>query len=51
LYNQGRETRAQVAQRDGRCFLPGNIQGQVDGALSNLMEFKMALLMAGGWTR
>jgi len=29
FYNQGCETLAQVAQRGGRCPIPGNIQGQV----------------------
>jgi len=28
-YDEGGETLAQVAQRDGRCPIPGNIQGQV----------------------
>jgi len=27
--NESGETLAQVAQRSGRCLLPGNIQGQV----------------------
>ena len=29
FYNEGGETLAQVAQRGGRCPIPGNIQGQV----------------------
>jgi len=29
FYSEGGETLAQVAQRDGRCPIPGNIQGQV----------------------
>jgi len=29
LYNEGGETLEQVAQRAGRCPIPGNIQGQV----------------------
>jgi len=28
FYNEGGETIEQVAQRDGRCPIPGNIQGQ-----------------------
>jgi len=28
LYDEGGETLAQVAQRGGRCPIPGNIQGQ-----------------------
>jgi len=27
--DEGGETLAQVAQRDGRCPIPGNIQGQI----------------------
>jgi len=33
--------------RDGRCPIPGNIQGQVDGVLSNLLQWKVSLLAAG----
>ena len=29
IYDEGGETLAQVAQRGGRCPIPGNIQGQV----------------------
>jgi len=29
FYNQGSETLEQVAQRGGKCPIPGNIQGQV----------------------
>jgi len=29
FYNEGGETLSQVAQRGGRCPIPGNIQGQV----------------------
>jgi len=29
FYDEGGETLAQVAQRDCRCPIPGNIQGQV----------------------
>ena len=29
FYNEGGETLEQVAQRGGRCPMPGNIQGQV----------------------
>ena len=29
FYDEGGETLAQVAQRGGRCPIPGNIQGQV----------------------
>ena len=29
FYNEGGEALAQVAQRGGRCPIPGNIQGQV----------------------
>ncbi|KAK4825433.1 hypothetical protein QYF61_027374 [Mycteria americana] len=47
---EGRFRLEQVAQRGGRCPLPGNIQGQVrlNGALSNLIYLKMSLLIAGG---
>lgn len=38
----------QVAQRAGRCPIPGNIQGQVDGALSNLIQLQMSLFIALG---
>jgi len=29
FYNEDGDTLAQVAQRGGRCLVPGNIQGQV----------------------
>ena len=29
FYSEGGETVAQVAQRGGRCPIPGNVQGQV----------------------
>ena len=29
FYNEGGETLEQAAQRDGRCPIPGNIQGQI----------------------
>jgi len=29
FYTEGGETLAQVAQRDGRCHIPGNVQSQV----------------------
>jgi len=29
FYNEGGETLQQVAQRGGRCSIPGNIQGHV----------------------
>jgi len=29
FYSEGGETLAEVAQRGGRCPIPGNIQGQV----------------------
>ena len=29
VYNEGGETPAQVAQKGGRCPIPGNIPGQV----------------------
>jgi len=31
------ETLAQVAQRGGRCPIPGNIHARLDRALSNLI--------------
>ena len=37
FYDEGGETLKQVAQRGGRCPIPGNIQGQV-GRGSNLVE-------------
>jgi len=41
----------QVAQRGGRCPIPGNIQAQVGRALSTLIQLKLSLLAAGwvGW--
>lgn len=40
---------AQVAQRGG-SLISRNIQG-LDEALSDLIQLKMSLLMARGWTR
>ena len=37
FYNEGGETLEQVAQRGGRCPIPGNIVGQV-GRGSDLVE-------------
>jgi len=51
FYSEGGETLAQVTQRGGQCPIPGNIQGQSGRALSNLVWWKMLLLMAEGWTR
>jgi len=35
FYSEGDETLGQVAQRGGRCPVPGNIQVRLDRALSN----------------
>ena len=48
FYNEGGETLAQVAQRGGGCSTPGNIQDLVGRSLSNLVQLKMSLLIAGG---
>ena len=37
LYNEGGETREQVAQRQDRCSIPGLFKVKSDGALSNLI--------------
>jgi len=42
---------AQVAQRGGRCRSLETFQARLDGALSNLIQVKMSLPMAGGGTR
>ena len=49
LYCEGGETLAQAAQRGARWPIPGNIQGQAGRALSNLIQLKVSLPMAGGW--
>lgn len=41
---------AVVMQRGGEFPIPGNIQGQVGQALSNLVRLKVSLLLAAGWT-
>lgn len=37
FFNEGEEALEQVAQRDGRCPIPGNIQVRLDRTLSNSM--------------
>jgi len=37
FYNEGGETLAQVAQRDGRCSTLETFKVRLDGALSNLI--------------
>ena len=34
FYNKGGEALAQIAQRDGGCPIPRDIQGQTDGAVN-----------------
>lgn len=51
LYNEDGRTLEQVSQRGGRCPVNGNTQGQVGGALNDLIWLKMSLHTAGGWTR
>jgi len=48
IYAEGGETLAQLAQRGGRCPVPGTIKAKLDGALSTLMWLKMSLLWQGG---
>ena len=40
---------AQVAQRGGRCLTLETLKARLDGALSNLIQLKMSLLIVGGW--
>lgn len=50
-YNEGSKTLEHTAQRGGKWFIPGNIQGQ-DGTLSNLILLKMKQgLISGDWTK
>jgi len=37
FYDEGGETLEHIVWRGGRCPIPGNIQGQVVGALGNLI--------------
>lgn len=46
FHNESVETLTKVAQSGGGCPISGNIQG-----LRNLVQLKMSLLIAGGWTR
>ena len=48
FYAEGGEALAQAAQRGARWPIPGNIQGQAGRALSNLIQLKVSLPMAGG---
>jgi len=47
FYTEGGETLEWVAQRGGRCPIPGNIQGQA--GQRSLIQLEMSLLTAGGW--
>jgi len=49
LYIEDGETLAQVAQRGGRCPVPGNVQGQVGRGSEQPDGVKMSRLTAGGW--
>ena len=48
LHHEGGEALAQVAQRSCGCPLPGSVKARLDGALSNLVWWKMSLPMAAG---
>jgi len=53
VYIEGGETLAWVAQRGGRCSIPGNIQGQAGWGFEQpgLVEDVPAHCQVGGWTR
>lgn len=50
FYYQGCEALAQVAQRGSRCPIPGDIQGQAGGAVSNLICCRHPCAVHGSWT-
>ena len=53
FYNEGGETLEQVAWRDGRCPIPGNVQRQVGQGSEqpDLVEDVLAHCRATGWSR
>jgi len=47
-YTEGGETLEQIAQRGGKCPIPGNIHVRLDGDLSNLIQLKICRFIVGG---
>jgi len=51
FYDEGGETLAHITQRSGRCPIPGNIQGQVDGVWVTHSSWRCPCSLQGSWTR